>query len=51
MIISYQTHPAIKLRPGRVSVLATNNQTVFAELINAVQGINDKLLVTTDDYE
>lgn len=38
------------LSEGKISVLATNSSVVFSDLIAAVQGFNDQLLVTDDDY-
>lgn len=50
MIISYKGHKSIKLNDGKVSVIGTNNQTVFQDIIDGLQGLNDKMHLLDSDF-
>lgn len=47
----YKGHQPVEIKNGRVSVLATNNQKIYLELIRGLQGINDSVMVVDDNYE
>lgn len=51
MKISYQGFKALQVNDGEITVLATNNQTVYQDLIWGVKDFNDKVKVYNDDYQ
>lgn len=51
MIISYKGHQSVQLLPGQITVLATNNQTVFKEMLSGIKGYNDLVRLVDDDFK
>ncbi|MGN1283390.1 MAG: type II-A CRISPR-associated protein Csn2 [Limosilactobacillus sp.] len=50
MILSYKGHKAVSINPGKVTVIGTDNPTVFTEILNGLQGCNDFLTLVDDSY-
>lgn len=51
MKLVYKGHQPIDISKGQFTVLATNNQSTYFELIRGLQGFNDKLMVVDDEYQ
>lgn len=49
MNIIYGNHQAMSLSRGKVTVLMTNNQIVFSDVVKSLSGYGDKLLNLVDD--
>lgn len=51
MKLVYKGHPPVQITKGKFTVLATNNQNTYFELIRGLQGFNDKLTILDKDYK
>ncbi|GLB47439.1 hypothetical protein WR164_14180 [Philodulcilactobacillus myokoensis] len=52
MNLTYETHHSIKIDNGKISVIGTNNRTVYMDFINAFSGNDDqKIHLFNDKYE
>lgn len=51
MILSYKGHQGLKIEPGEISVIGTNNSEVFTEIINGLQGYSDDVKLVDDTYK
>lgn len=51
MRISYLTHDAIDTVNGEVTVLGTNNQTTYLDIINSMNDYQENLIVCNDSYD
>ncbi|WP_295773655.1 type II-A CRISPR-associated protein Csn2 [uncultured Limosilactobacillus sp.] len=51
MKVVYETHQTIDVKPGKITVLATNNQTVYLELIRGMKDMNESIHFYDDDYK
>ena len=50
MILNYATHSEVKIVPGKISVVATNNPVVYRDLVFGFRGKNDLLKVFDDKF-
>lgn len=50
MILSYKSHQAVRITPGKITIIGTDNPTVFTEIINGLQNFNDLLNLIDDSY-
>lgn len=51
MKLSYATHKPFDIEPGKINVIATDNQVVYQDLILSLKGQVDKLNVLNDEME
>lgn len=50
MIFSYLGHHSIEIKPGLISVIATNNPTVFSEIISGLNSFGDAVQIFDNSY-
>lgn len=51
MKIVYKGHHPVEVLNDKITVLATNNRSVYLELIRGLQGINDSVMAVDDEYQ
>ncbi|WP_220728526.1 type II-A CRISPR-associated protein Csn2 [Apilactobacillus xinyiensis] len=51
MKISYLTHDAVDVHNGEVTVLGTNNQTTYLDIINSMNDYQENLIICNDNYD
>lgn len=51
MKLIYQGHSPVQINRGKFTILATNNRSIYFELIRGLQGLNDKIKILDDDYQ
>lgn len=51
MKLVYKGHQPVEISNEGVTIFATNNRTVYLDLIRGLQGLNEKVLVVNDNYE
>lgn len=49
MKVVYNTHQPVEVTPGKITVLATSNQTVYFDLIRGMRDLNDQVMFIDDD--
>ena len=50
MKLSYQGYDEVQIDGGKITVIATNNPTVYKDLILGVKDYNDKVKAYSDDF-
>lgn len=50
MKLSYQGYDEVQIDEGKITVIATNNPTVYKDLILGVKDYNDKVKAYSDDF-
>lgn len=50
MIFSYLGHHSIEIKPGLISFIATNNPTVFSEIISGLNSFGDAVQIFDNSY-
>ncbi|WP_283580273.1 type II-A CRISPR-associated protein Csn2 [Ligilactobacillus aviarius] len=51
MKMNYEGHKPLELLSGTITVLGTNNRSVYSDVILGLQGFNDKISFFDDDYQ
>ncbi|MEE6657384.1 type II-A CRISPR-associated protein Csn2 [Pediococcus acidilactici] len=51
MKLTYRTHEPVELKPQAITVLGTNNPTVYTDLVNGMQERNELILAFDENYK
>ncbi|MEE6726103.1 type II-A CRISPR-associated protein Csn2, partial [Pediococcus acidilactici] len=51
MKLMYRTHELVELKPQAITVLGTNNPTVYTDLVNGMQERNELILAFDENYK
>ncbi|UQS85968.1 type II-A CRISPR-associated protein Csn2 (plasmid) [Nicoliella spurrieriana] len=51
MIFTYHAHEHIKLNPGKITVISTNNQSVYYDLLTGIDSDSGKVTILDDHYD
>lgn len=51
MKVVYESHQTIDVKLGKITVLATNNQIVYLELLRGMKDMNELIHFYDDDYK
>lgn len=51
MKLTYRTHELVEIKPQAITVLGTNNSTVYTDLVNGMQERNELILAFDENYK
>lgn len=51
MKLTYRTHEPVEIKPHAITVLGTNNSTVYTDLVNGMQERNELILAFDENYK